>query len=313
MRMSVTTTSIGSQARMLHGLGSAAGESHRVLPPMAVQGGSDPRKHRGLVVDEEDHRLFGNRLPRLPGCDICPTAFDSGGDPFAGTWTSTLIGPARGAARSKRWFLPLLDLERDSSTVLLDNHVVGEGQALAGSLTGLLGGEERLEDPVPNPGRYPTAVVGDPDFQALVDRPCRDHDPAQLAGVGKTSADGVGGVDHKIEQDLPQITLLAHDLRIGTGLELDLGHVFVLAASHREGGFDDPVDVGRSQGVIGRMGELFRALTMEETRSTPSRVRAIAFGSSSRTKPMSMASSSSSMAERGGPTLDSGANSRNGR
>ena len=83
----------------------------------------------------------------------------------------------------------------DGAAVLVDDHVVGDGQALARALADFLGGEERLEDALLNVRRHAGAGVADLDDGEIAVGPRAHADLAlALAAVADHVGDGVRGI-----------------------------------------------------------------------------------------------------------------------
>ena len=126
MRMSVTTTSQGScLQRVERGL-RAADERHLPLVALGAKHALQALEHAWFVVDEDDaDRVHAAAPGRRLGFRLDAADRQADGERGAGA----------GAAR-----------HLDGAAVLVDDHVVGDGQALARALADFLGGEERLED-----------------------------------------------------------------------------------------------------------------------------------------------------------------------
>src|SRR6476620_6029663 len=81
-----------------------------------------------------------------------------------------------------------LAFHRDRSAMLLRDDVVGDRQAEAGALASWLGGEERLEQLIPDVGRNADAVVPHMDFHRLAGITGGDlqrrHEPCLSAALG---------------------------------------------------------------------------------------------------------------------------------
>src|SRR6185436_11103079 len=87
----------------------------------------------------------------------------------------------------------------DGATVLVDHHIVGDGQALARTLADFLGGEERVEDALLDVRRHAAAGVTDLDHGPLAVGPGLHLDLAlALAAVTDDITDGMRGVDHHV-------------------------------------------------------------------------------------------------------------------
>ena len=119
----------------------AADERHLPLVALGPQHALQAFEHARLVVDEDDADRVQAAAP----------AADSGSDfmPPIGRRMMNVV-PLPGRAR-----------HLDGAAVLVDDHVVGDGQALARALADFLGGEERIEDALLDVRRHAAARVAD--------------------------------------------------------------------------------------------------------------------------------------------------------
>ena len=66
-----------------------------------------------------------------------------------------------------------LGVDIDRPAMLLDNDVMADGEAKPGPFTGGFGRKERAEQLFPDLGGYASAVVANPDFNAVAEVLCR--------------------------------------------------------------------------------------------------------------------------------------------
>src|SRR5579871_5564511 len=119
--------------------------------------------------------------------------------------------------------------QRDLASMLLDNQGMRQREALPGALTHGLGRKEGIENFRLN--RFGNAATGvtDADLRVVSLLPRADVDGAFVAGIADDVADGVGGVDDQIQNDLVE---LAGDARyrrdFGIQIGSYIGNVFPL-------------------------------------------------------------------------------------
>src|SRR5205823_14162379 len=97
-----------------------------------------------------------------------------------------------------------LALHRDRAAMLLGHDVVADRQAKPGTLAGWLGGEERLEQLVPDLRRNAGAVVAHLDLYRLAEIAGRHHEggtECSIAIAVRTLIRGVEAVAKKVEKD----------------------------------------------------------------------------------------------------------------
>src|SRR5450755_3670535 len=127
-----------------------------------------------------------------------------------------------------------------------DDHRVGQAQALAGAFTDVFGGEEGVEHAAAGLVVHAWSVIGDGDEQVLGVSPGGDRDGAQSALVAAVAvfADGLGGVDDHVEDDLFEFALEAGGVPgVGGQVEVKVGDVLPFVPADLNGGFDRAVDV----------------------------------------------------------------------
>ena len=209
----------------------AADEGHLPLVALGTQHALQAFEHARLVVDEDDADCVQAAAPAASGSDFMP--------PMGRRMMNVV--PLPGA----------LD-HLDGAAVLVDHHVVRDGQALARALADFLGGEERIEDALLDVRRHAAARVADLDDGPFAVGARLHADLAlALAAVADHVADGVRGVDHHVQHHLVELRRRAvHRGQVGVEIHLDLGHVLPLVAGDGNGALDGAVEVGR--GLLAR-------------------------------------------------------------
>ena len=185
MRMSVTTTSQGS-ARSASSAACALPtnvicHSLRLGRSMRFR----PSSTRGSSSTKMTRIAFKQRL--RPPAPLRLRAADGQADGERGA--------RAGAAR-----------HLDGAAVLVDDHVVRDGQALARALADFLGREERLEDALLHVRRHSGARVADLDDREFAVGPRAHADLAlALAAVADHVGDGMRGIHDDVEHDLVEL------------------------------------------------------------------------------------------------------------
>ena len=128
-----------------------------------------------------------------------------------------------------------LGVALDLAAVAVDHYIADDREALAGSLTDVLGREERLEDPLADLGRHAAAIVFDLDDNVLPLGPGPRGDQPDRVAFAARVGDRVAGVDDQVEQDLAN--LVGQNLRhrqVGVGVDLELRRVLPAVACQRD-------------------------------------------------------------------------------
>ena len=140
--------------------------------------------------------------------------------------------------------------------MLVHDHRPSNSQPLPRAPSDLLGGEEGIVDLVANLPRNAATRVGDADHHRCAFVLRSDGNGASLPRVLDHVRDGVSGVDDDVQDGLIELTGAAGNRRQISQFHLDVGDVFVLAASNGERVFDCTVQIdGRHFTLIG-MGKL---------------------------------------------------------
>ena len=137
----------------------------------------------------------------------------------------------------------VLDVEGQPALVTFGDDRVAERETLAGSLAGLLGREERIEDPLADVEGDSAAGVADGQRHTTVVCAGCDRDAAPVVRSRRVFLDRLGGVDHDVQDRLGQVAAVAHHVGDLSGSEVDVGHVLVLVAGDGERRLHDLVQI----------------------------------------------------------------------
>src|SRR5690242_8225563 len=121
-------------------------------------------------------------------------------------------------------------VDLDRAAMLLRDDVIADRETETGALAGRLGGEERLEQFVPNLGSDTGAVVPHPDLDHLAEITCahREHRaeiPIPIPGLAPALCGGIEAVAEEVEKDAGHVLRYhfdRHDAVIQVTLEQDI-------------------------------------------------------------------------------------------
>jgi hypothetical protein len=147
-----------------------------------------------------------------------------------------------------------IGVESELPLVLLDD-AVAHGEPEAGSLAGLLGGEEGLEDPRARRLRDAGAGVAEAraDEAPAIPIVAAHADPQGLGPIRCIGGHRVQGVQREIEADLHELVLgRLHEGDVAAGGHLDRHRLRALVVPHDlQRALEDPVEVDRGAGLDG--------------------------------------------------------------
>src|ERR1700677_1806440 len=144
--------------------------------------------------------------------------------------------------------------------MFVHNDGAGDGQTLAGAFAYFLGGEKRLKNSSPHGLGNAGASVADADFHPVAVATRADADDT-LGLPTELVLDGMGGVDHDVEDDLVELSRQTGNQRQGrVEVSLQIGDVLPLVAADSQGALDGAIKVNRNFGFGARVREFFHGM-----------------------------------------------------